>query len=268
MIPTWQDLQNAGHGPQFDYEPGSPHLVHISLRNRIATQIRAAVQRSFSRRGDCLVLEIGAGHGSFTEVAAATGAGVTVTEMSASSAAVLSQRFANNSRVHVVHDSDGSLQAAGGTPYDVVLCISVLHHIPDYLGHIATLLDLVAPGGDFISYQDPLWYQRRTRRSMAASWGAYFAWRVSQGNLTRGLRSRLRHLRGVLDETLEEDMVEYHCLREGVDEQAMRNLLVPAFESVALETYWSTQNAALHRLGESLGLQSTFGFVAKGRCRS
>jgi hypothetical protein len=185
--------------------------------------------------------------------------------MSTSSAAVLSQRFANNSRVRVVLDSAGSAEASRGTPYDLVLCISVLHHIPDYLGNIATLLDLIAPGGDFISYQDPLWYQRRTRRSMAASWGAYFAWRVVQGNLVRGLRTRVRHLRGVLDETLEEDMVEYHCVREGVDEQAMRNLLVPAFESVALETYWSTQSPSLHRLGELLGLQSTFGFVAKCR---
>jgi SAM-dependent methyltransferase len=265
VIPTWQDLQNASYGPHFDYEPGSPHLVYAKLRNRIAAQIREAVQRSYSRRGDCHVLEIGAGHGSFTEVAAATGASVTVTEMSASSAAVLTRRFEHNARVHVMLDSDGSAEAASGTQYDIVLCISVLHHIPDYLGHIANLLSLIAPGGDFISYQDPLLYERRTRHSRAASWAAYFAWRVWQGNLKRGLRTRIRHLRGVLDETLEEDMVEYHCVRGGVDEEAMRYLLIPAFESVTLETYWSTQSASLHRLGEILGLRSTFGFIAKSR---
>jgi len=147
----------------------------------------------------------------------------------------------------------------------VILCISVLHHIPDYLGCVKRLTDVVAPGGDLISFQDPMWYSRRRRLNMASQWGAYFAWRVFQGDLVRGLRTRGRHLRGIRDERLESDMVEYHVVRQGVDELALQGLLAETFDSVSLVTYWSTQSPALQELGDTLGLRSTFGLVATGR---
>jgi SAM-dependent methyltransferase len=264
-MPTWQELQDRGHGVDHDYEAGSPHLVHAKLRNRIADQIRLAVDRSFARRGECHVLEIGAGHGAFTEFAAAAGAKVTVTEMSAASASGLHQRFGNNDRIRVIHDPDGESALRTSNCYDVILCISVLHHIPDYLGCVKRLADVVAPGGDLISFQDPMRYSRRGHLNMTAQWWAYFAWRAFQGDLVRGLRTRGRHLRGVRDERLESDMVEYHVVRQGVDELALQGLLTDVFGSVSLVTYWSTQSAALQELGETLGLRSTFGLIATER---
>jgi SAM-dependent methyltransferase len=263
-MPTWQELQDRGHGADHDYVAGSPHLVHAGLRNRITEQIRLAVDRSFARNGGCRVLEIGAGHGAFTEFAAAAGAHVTVTEMSASTASGLAQHFVNNDRIRVIHDPDGESALRDGHCYDVILCISVLHHIPDYLGCVKRLTDVVAPGGDLISFQDPLRYSRRSRLNMSAQWGAYFAWRMFQGDVVRGLRTRGRHLRGIRDERLESDM-ECHVVRQGVDELALQGLLQEAFDSVALCTYWSTQSPALQELGDTLGLRSTFGVVATGR---
>lgn len=262
---SWQNLQDRSHGPDHQYESASPHLLHVNLRNQIAIAIQHAVERSLARSGQCRVLEIGAGHGAFTEFAVAAGAMVTVTEMSESSAEVLARRFRRNNRVRVVYDRDGESMICERATYDVVLCISVLHHIPDYLAYTADLVGLVSPGGDLISFQDPLWYPRRSRRSMAAQWGAYFAWRVFQGDLRRGLRTRVRHFRGILDERLVEDMVEYHVVRRGVDELALQTLLVRSFASVELVKYWSTQSAVLHRLGQRLRLQSNFGLVAARR---
>jgi SAM-dependent methyltransferase len=264
-MPTWQELQDRGHGADHDYERRSPHLVHARLRNQIAEQIRHAVGRSFARHGDCRVLEIGAGHGAFTEFAAAAGACVTVTEMSASSASGLDRRFVNNDRIRVIHDPDGESVLREDQCYDLILCISVLHHIPDYLGCVKRLTDVVAPGGDLISFQDPMWYARRSRLNMSAQWGAYFAWRVFQGDLVRRLRTRGRHLREIRDERLESDMVEYPIVRQGVDELALQGLLGEAFNSVSLVTYWSTQSPALQELGDTLGLRSTFGLIATGR---
>jgi SAM-dependent methyltransferase len=265
MMSSWQELQNSAHGPDHEYEPGSPHLAHPALNARVAGEIRAAIDRSFDRSGGCHVLEIGAGHGTFTEVAVAAGASVTVTEMSASSVATLNERFRHNDRVQVIHDAEGDGVLSTGSRYDVVLCISVLHHIPDYLGYVKGLLDVVSPGGDLISFQDPLWYPRRSRLNLAAYWSCYFAWRVFRGDLVRGVRTRVRHLRGALDERLESDMVEYHVVRQGVDEVALEEIVKDEFASTTVVPYWSTQSPALQRLGERLDLHSTFALLATGR---
>ncbi len=256
--------QSAGHPAGFDYVAGSPHLRHHRLRARVVGACQGAVSRVLAETGRCRVLEVGAGHGPFTEHVAALGAEVWVTEMSAASAETLARRFAHNDRVHVVHDPDGTA-AAHGPEVDVVLAISVLHHIPDYLAAVSALLPRIARGGAFVSYQDPLWYPRRTRASMALDRGAYLLWRVAQGDLRRGAASLLRRARGAHDETNPSDMVEYHVVRDGVDERALLDLLAPHFAEVRLDRYWSTQAGWLHRLGERVGPDTTFGVSATGR---
>lgn len=143
--------------------------------------------------------------------------------------------------------------------FDAVMCISVLHHIPNYLGFLDTAFRRIEPGGAFVSWQDPLWYPRRSRINLAADKTAYFSWRMTQGQLRRGFSTRLRRLRGTLDEHDPADMVEYHVVRDGVDELAILELGKRSFESTELLTYWSTQSAGLHHLGQGLGLKSTFG---------
>jgi hypothetical protein len=54
-------------------------------------------------------------------------------------------------------------------------------------------------------------------------------------------------------------------VREGVDSEAIADLLRPSFEAVEVVSYWSTYNRALQAAGERLGLVSSFGILASGR---
>ncbi|GHH81449.1 hypothetical protein GCM10017771_03390 [Streptomyces capitiformicae] len=209
-------------------------------------------------------MELGAGHGTFTDHLVAAGAEVEVTEMSGPSVRMLQHRFRHTTKVTVVHDRDGEAACSGG-PLDAVVCISVLHHIPDYMHTVQRLIERIVPGGAFLSFQDPLWYPRRSKTSMRLDRTAYMLWRVGQGQLRRGLATRIRRLRGVYDETNEADMVEYHVVRNGVDEEALRELLDSSFEKVELHRYWSTQSSSLQSVGELVFPPTTFGLIANNR---
>jgi SAM-dependent methyltransferase len=264
-MPAMGELQERFHHRDHDYEPGSPHLRHGRLRNEIVGRIRTLVADQFARSGGCRVLEIGAGHGSFTDHVAATGAELTVTEMSRPSLDRMRERFAWNPRVRLVHDPDGEAIFAEAAVYDLVLCISVLHHVPDYVHFVERLTALIAPGGAFASFQDPLWYPRRSRLQLRADRAAYYTWRLGQGHLAQALSTGVRRLRRIHDESNPADMVEYHVVRSGVDEDALVQALGKSFDDVELWRYWSTQSPAFQGVGARLGLRSTFGLVARGR---
>ncbi|MGH3430625.1 MAG: class I SAM-dependent methyltransferase [Pseudonocardiaceae bacterium] len=257
-------LQQSVHGEGHDYAAGSPHIRHHALRSAIVATLQEVVGEVLDARGSCRVLEVGAGHGVFTDHLVAMGAQVTVTEMSAPSARVLRDRFRHNDRVQVVLDQDGGCARRVG-PVDVVACLSVLHHIPDYLSAVGSYVERIAPGGAFVSFQDPLWHERRSRRSRLVEHAAYLMWRLPQGEFRRGLASVGRRLRGELDETKASDMVEYHVVRAGVDEVALRELLRPHFAVVRLVTYWSTQADLAQALGSRFGPPTNFGLIARKR---
>jgi phospholipid N-methyltransferase len=204
-VPSMGELQEREHGIGHDYAKGSPHIRHHTIRDRLITGLHALVQEVIDRNGQCRVLELGAGHGTFTDHLLAAGAHVTVTEMSEPSVRFLESRFRRNPNVTVVHDQDGTAACQAGL-VDAVVCVSVLHHIPDYLGTVKQLVENIAPGGAFLSAQDPLWYPRRSRMSMSLDRNAYFLWRLGQGQFRRGLSTRLRRMRGVYDDTNEADM--------------------------------------------------------------
>ena len=121
----------------------------------------------------------------------------------------------------------------------------------------------MSEGGAFATFQDPLWYPRRSKGSMALDRAAYFAWRLGQPSLWQGVQTRLRRARGELDESNRADMVEYHVVRQGVDEERLRDVLAARFTTVDLWTYWSTQAGLLQRGGTRLGSPNTFGLVAR-----
>ncbi len=262
--PSMGDLQERDHGTGHDYAQGSPHIRHHTLRDRLIADLHTLVQEVLDRNGTCRVLELGAGHGTFTDHLVAAGAQVTVTEMSEPSVRFLQCRFHRNPNVTVLYDEDGTAAGRVG-PVDAVVCLSVLHHIPDYLGCVRQLVERIVPGGAFLSTQDPLWYPRRSRVSMGLDRNAYFLWRLGQGHLRRGLATRLRRLRGIYDHANEADMVEYHVVRDGVDEEALRALLTPAFKAVEVQRYWSTQSGLLQAVGERFCPPTTFGLVARER---
>lgn len=257
--------QDASHGPGHDYEPGSPHLRHRVLRAMIDERLTALVGETLARQGSCHVLEIGAGHGTFTDVLLRAGATVTVTEASRASAAQLRDRYAAEDRVSVVFDESGEDVLSTQVRPDAVVCASLLHHIPDYLSFVRGLAALLSPGGWFYSVQDPTWYPRRSRWVHWAGRGTYMLWRLGQGNVRRGLATRWRRVRGTYSEQAPSDLVEYHVMRQGVDEVALERELRPLFDDVEVFLYWSTQAPLLQRALQRWNPATDFGIVARGR---
>ncbi len=261
--------QDHAHAEGHDYTKGSPHLRHDALRHDIEARLTRLVRDAVARTGHCRVLEIGAGHGTFTHTLLEAGATVTVTEASRASADHLAREFAGDDRVRVVHDESGTSlidQALldRSERWDLAVLISVVHHIPDYLAFFRCLHEVVADGGAIFTVQDPLFYPRRSRAAHVASRATYFAWRLGQGSYRRGLATRLRRVRGSYDETAESDLVEYHVVRQGVDEEAIRALLSEQFD-VEVFTYWSTQSPLWHRALRRSRLRSDFGVEATRR---
>jgi uncharacterized protein YheU (UPF0270 family) len=92
----------------------------------------------------------------------------------------------------------------------------------------------------------------------------YLSWRVTRGGFLRGLASRARRLRNDLHPDEPADMVEYHVVRDGVDQDSIERLLQPHFENVTVRTYWSTHAAIWQSVGQRLGLRNTFAVQARG----
>ncbi len=262
---TVAQYQDRAHGADHDYHVGSPHLTHPQLRLEIVDRLRVLVQERVTATGAARVLEIGAGHGSFTDHLLAFGAEVTATEMSRGSADHLRARYAANPHAHVVHDVDGAAPAALGEQYDLVVAASVLHHIPDYLAAIRSWTDVTAPGGTFFSVADPLLYSEVGSWSHRLQWGAHYAWRLGRPGQFTAARNLVRRRRHGVDAAHESDMVEYHVLRDGVDHLALDAQLRQSFDSVDTWSYWSTPSPVLQALGERAGLVTNFAITARGR---
>jgi SAM-dependent methyltransferase len=262
---TQQELQEAAYGEGTDYRVGSPHLSHWPLYDLLVGQLRRTV-RSLADSGLPLtVLEVGAGHGGFTEPALAAGCEVTAVEMSRPSLQHLQERFGTNPRFQGRFDPDGSLAAVGGCTFSLVLCVSVLHHIPDYLAFLELVVPKIREDGVFLSLQHPLWYPRMGSFAHQFDRAGYLAWRAGRGDYAQGLRTLGRRIRKVYDQARPEDMVEYHVVRQGVDEQAILARLAPRFERARILPYWSNQSAAGQRIGTRLGLKNMFAAIAQHR---
>jgi SAM-dependent methyltransferase len=254
--------QEAYYVDGIDYRKGSPHLSDLALHERLVEVLRQTVKKIADKGLPLRVLEVGAGHGGFTEPALALGCEVTAVDLSGAAAEELRRRFGMNPKLEVIYDPDGSLQGVG-EDYTLLMLVSVLHHIPDYMAFLREASQRIAPGGALLTLQDPMWYSRH-RAAHLAERASYFTWRLGQGNLTRGLQTRLRRVRGTLDETNLSDMVEYHVVRDGVDEERIRSFARGAFTEFELIPYWSSQLGVAQRLGERSGLHSSFGAVAHG----
>lgn len=259
------NLQEEFYDEASDYFPGSPHLRHRAL-NRALLELTFGATDAAAKRGlPSDLLEIGGGDGSITEPLLARGLTVTSTEMSLASVERMQERFQPNDRFHAVHDADGSLGALGDERFSSVLFASVLHHIPDYLATIAdATANRLRPGGSLVTIQDPLFYPRLAPAVRRASSAAYLSWRISRGDFVQGVQTRLRRATSGLSEEEPGDAVEYHAVRDGVDEEAIADLLKPLFDQVEVHPYWSSQGTVQQAAGEALGLRNTFAISARG----
>jgi 2-polyprenyl-3-methyl-5-hydroxy-6-metoxy-1,4-benzoquinol methylase len=93
------------------------------------------------------VLDVGAGLGTFTELAA-DGREVVALEPEAAFATDLRTRFAGRPNVQIVEAEAGELEES--EPFDSVLCFNVLEHIPDDEGALRQFHSRLAPGGHLL----------------------------------------------------------------------------------------------------------------------
>ena len=256
------NLQEAHYAPGIDYRKGSPHLCRLALHGRLVEVLRGTVQRLADQGLPLRILEVGAGHGGFTEPALALGCSVTAVDMSKPSVEELRRRFGTNPNFKALYDPEGKLHDVDGD-YTLLMLVSVLHHIPDYLTFLREASQRIAAGGALLTLQDPTWYSRH-RAAHRAEQASYLVWRLGQGSPVRGLQTRLRRMRGTFDEKNPSDMVEYHVVRNGVDEDAILSFARAAFAEVTFIPYWSSHLGITQPIGERLGLQNSFGIVAHG----
>ncbi len=259
-----QEHQESAYADGYDYRDDAPHLKHSQLYGWFKTLLREELRRVTAAGLPPTVLEIGAGDGAFAEPLLATGASVTATEMSRPSANELRARYGTNPSFEVIFDPDGTLAPIDGRRFSIVLYASVLHHIPDYATAIEHVCDrTLPPGGTLLTFQDPLWYPSLRPGVRLASEATYLAWRLTRGNLRRGLSSRVRRARDDLRADEASDMVEYHVVRSGVNHEEIGQLLKPRFEAVTIVPYWSAHAPVWQKVGERLRLQNTFAIRAQ-----
>jgi len=92
------------------------------------------------------VLEVGAGHGTFTEMLARRGKRVVACDLSERCVSRLRERFSGEESVEILHGSVDSAAAYG--PFDSVILINVLEHIEDDNGALREIAGrLLRPGG-------------------------------------------------------------------------------------------------------------------------
>lgn len=259
------ELQERVYDDAYDYA-GDPHLAHPELRRWVLELVSGVAHRAVSRGLPPRVLEIGAGGGGFTEPLLARGFAVTATEVSRPAVVRLEETFGDNPRFKAVYDPTEDASGVLGEPFSVVLCASVLHHIPDYLAFVDKVIDQhLAPRGAFVSVQDPLRYDTMSPVAHRFDRASYLIWRLGRGNRLNGLVSMKNRLTGRLDPSRPGDMVEYHVARNGVDARALQGLLEESFDDLRVMRYWSNQSRLAQRLGRRAGLANQFALVAEDR---
>ena len=92
------------------------------------------------------MLDVGAGVGTFTALAADAGQEVVALEPQPSFARLLERRFAEDARVRVVESPAENLPAELNG-FDSVICFNVLEHIEDDVGALRAFRRALRPGG-------------------------------------------------------------------------------------------------------------------------
>jgi 2-polyprenyl-3-methyl-5-hydroxy-6-metoxy-1,4-benzoquinol methylase len=248
------------------YINGAPHLKHQSIARIYRSLVASALKGIGKAPASVDVLELGAGNGLASTAWFEQRVRLTAVDSSESMLEGLSQRareFGLEPRT-VVADALQYLDSARDD-FDVITHVSMLHHVPDYLSLLNRSIRRVRVGGCLITFQDPLRYDHMPFHHRLIDNASYLAWRLGQGNLKRGLRTRWRRLRRVYSPTEIVDFDEYHVVRNGVDSAEIVKLLNTSFSEVAVFSYWSTYSRPLQTLGERLRLASSFGVLACGR---
>jgi SAM-dependent methyltransferase len=248
------------------YIDGAPHIKHASLRTLYGKLVVDVFDRATKNTRTPKVLDLGAGEGSVTVPFLDLGARVVAVDISKSQLDALKGRCTNYSdRLEVRCEDIINVLRDKNEKYDIIVVNSFLHHVPDYLELIKEAVTLLSPYGQFFSFQDPLRYDSVGKFTMMFSTFAYFNWRVFKGDIMGGVLRRIRRSRGVYLESSMHDNAEYHVTRNGVDQEAIRELFKKMKCDCNIISYFSTQSRLFNPIGAFLGIKNTFAVVAN-RC--
>ena len=211
------------------------------------------------------VLDIGAGVGISALPMLERGCRVTAVDVAEEALNRLRARAGDHAeRLETVACEGGEFLeccAADSRLFDIVLCRALLHHIPDYLGMIRQAIPVIAPGGCFLTLAEPMRYDSVTKFERCYSQATYYTMRLFMGNYVRGLRTLLRRSRGELSSELAEDNVEYHAVRNGVDQEAIERTFVEAGFRCEITPYFGWANPVMRPIGRWLGVRSSFACI-------
>lgn len=251
------------------YIDGAPHIKHASLRQLYGELVVQVFDAAKQQTETPKVLDLGAGEGSVTLPFLELGAKVVAVDISSSQLDTLKERCEKFGDMLEVRCEDiNDTLAQKDLTYDIVVVNAFLHHVPDYLGLIREAASVVRPNGQFFSFQDPLRYDTVGAFTMGLSRCAYLSWRLFDGDVIGGLKRRFRRSRGIYLEDSMHDNAEYHVLRNGVDQNAIREMLEELDFDCKIVPYFSTQSRIFQRIGAGLGVKNTFGVVAQKRSQS
>jgi SAM-dependent methyltransferase len=249
-----------------DYIDGAPHIKHASLRQLYSSLVVRVFDNAREQSTVPRVLDLGAGEGAVTLPFLELGARVVAVDISDSQLKVLREKCGRFQGMLDVRCEDiSSTLRDTREKYDIVVVNSFLHHIPDYLGLIRDAVPVLSPRGQFFSFQDPLRYDSLGAFTTTFSTLAYGGWRIFKGDVLGGVKRRLRRARGVYLEDSVHDNAEYHVMRNGVDQDAIYELLGSLNCDCDLVKYFSTQSAVFQPIGRALGLENTFAVIGQRR---
>jgi SAM-dependent methyltransferase len=247
-----------------EYVDGAPHIKHTSLRRLYGQLLVDIFDKAKKHSVVPTVLDLGAGEGSVTLPFLELGAKVTAIDISSSQLESLKKRCSAFGDNLIVQEADINESLKDKTQYyDIIVVNSFLHHVPDYLWMIKEATSILNPHGQFFSFQDPLRYDSVGRFTSLFSSMAYFCWRVFKGDVINGLKRRFRRSQGIYLEDSEHDNTEYHVTRNGVDQDAIKELFVEQHYHCHIEAYFSTQSSFFQPIGSGLGLCNTFAVSAQ-----
>lgn len=242
----------------------APHIKHASIRQLYSKLINQVYKHSKKFSAIPQVLDLGAGAGSVTLPFLELGARVVAVDISRTQLDALQNKcklFADKLELRC-EDISETLKKKD-QKFDIVVANSFLHHIPDYSSLITDALDLLTPNGQFFSFQDPLRYDTVDKFTKTFSNLAYISWRIFKGDVLGGIKRRLRRSRGIYLIDSLHDNVEYHVVRNGVDQNAIASLLMKAGFDCNIVPYFSTHSSFFQILGNTLGLKNTFAIIAR-----
>jgi SAM-dependent methyltransferase len=210
------------------------------------------------------IIDLGAGDGATTLPILDRGAKITAIDISEEQLRRFRETTASfEGQVDLICGEANSVLDNWTNPCDMVMAISFLHHIPDYLGLVRKAILLLKPGGVLFTFQDPMAYNSVRRFDRLFSAIAYGSWRVFRGDLVGGMERYIRRRRGIYLDECEADNVEYHVVRNGVDQRSIGALLEELGFQTRIIEYHSTQSPYWQRLGEWFNVKNHFAIIAK-----